>query len=228
MRHSLASTELASDSKRPTETTERRFRARLATLLGGRPLTESRICLFEISGSPRKMRTAINASPTRGAPYVCVASFPCRCRRIQSCAKRQQNCLFVSLTPLNRFCRVFLGCQDRNANRSRRTWHRCAHLTVDSVAFSIAAAAKLDPRAEQHHMPQHPLPIRLAPHHEPAVAPRSECQRLRDSDELGFHWRTRGRFAWHTPFMSLYPALGKPFRRNVPPGNRFRARFPLA
>ena len=73
-------------------------------------------------------------------------------------------------------------------------------------------------------MPQHPLPIRLAPHHEPAVAPRSECQRLRDSDELGFQRWTGGRFAWHTPFMPLYPALGKSFRRNVPPRNRCRAR----
>ena len=61
-------------------------------------------------------------------------------------------------------------------------------------------------------MPEHPLAIGLAPHHQPSVAPGSEWQRLNGADELGLHLATTHRLALHRTFMPRCPAHGKFFR----------------
>jgi hypothetical protein len=86
----------------------------------------------------------------------------------------------------------------------------CGETGTDRL--SIAATSKLDPGPEQHHMPEHPLAIGLAPHHQPSVAPGSEWQRLNGADELGLHLATTRRLALHRTFMPRCPAHGKFFR----------------
>ncbi len=81
----------------------------------------------------------------------------------------------------------------------------CGETGTDRL--SIAATSKLDPGPEQHHMPQHALAVGLAPHYQPAVAPRSERQRLCRADELGLHLATTRRLALHRTFMPRCPAV---------------------
>ena len=72
-----------------------------------------------------------------------------------------------------------------------------------------AATAKLDPWAEQHHMPQHPLPIGW---HHTTRQPSSQDPSVSDSAtrmNLVSTGGTGGGFAVHTPFMALCPAHGK-------------------
>ena len=61
----------------------------------------------------------------------------------------------------------------------------CGCREIGTDRLSIAATSKLDPGPEQRHMPEHPLAIGLAPHHQPSVAPGSEWRRLNGADELG-------------------------------------------